>query len=95
MTDRTYSIPNTTSEAQELLRALELPTLDSNTIRAIGAKEGVEFKQALADAANNEENAEARRKYIKTILTACAPLPSKTIRTLGFLEPEFGSLIDL
>lgn len=95
MTDRTYSTPNTTSEAQELLRALELPTLDSNTIRAIGAKEGVEFKQALADAANNEENAEARRKYIKTILTACAPLTSKTIRTLGFLEPEFGSLIDL
>ncbi|NMG30614.1 hypothetical protein [Aromatoleum evansii] len=95
MTTSNYSIPTSTLAAQELLSVLQLPTLDANTIRAIGQKEGMEFKQALVDAANQAPNAEARMKYLKALLTACAPLTRDTIGALGFAMPDLGALIDL
>lgn len=95
MTTPNYSIPTSTHAAQELLSVLQLPTLDANTIRAIGQKEGMEFKQALVDAANQAPNAEARMKYLKALLTACAPLTRDTIGALGFAMPDLGVLIDL
>lgn len=95
MTAPNFSIPTSTQAAQELLSVLRLPTLDANTIRAIGQKEGLEFKQALVDAANQAPNAEARLKYLKALITACAPLTRDTIGALGFAMPDLGALIDL
>lgn len=95
MTAPAYPIPNSVQQAQELLALLRLPTMDAEILRVIGQKEGVTFKQALADAANQAPNAEMRLKYLKAVIIACAPMTRDTIHALGFSMPDMGALIDL
>lgn len=95
MTAPAYPIPNSVQQAQELLALLRLPTMDAEILRVIGQKEGITFKQALADAANQAPNAEMRLKYLKAVIIACAPMTRDTIHALGFSMPDMGTLIDL